>query len=362
MMTPDRPTPEPTSEPTAGALLRSAPLPGLEARILLAHALGWRRTELITRSEDPLDETVVARYRALQARRIEGEPIAQIIGVREFFGLPFEVTPAVLIPRPETELVVETALAAIESIAHPRVLDLGTGCGAIAVAIASARPDARVSAVDRSPEALAVAARNADQLLDCTRPGGGAIAIAIASARPDARVSAVDRSPEALAVAARNADQLLDCTRPGGPLQWLQGDWYAGLASSSSFDIIVSNPPYIAAGDPHLREGDLRFEPRGALTDEADGLSAIRAIVAGAGAFLAPAGQLWIEHIVAGAGAFLAPAGQLWIEHGYDQAPDVRAILTEAGFMGVHSLRDLAGIERASGGLRDAYSSDVERP
>ena len=299
MMTPDRPTSEPTAEPTAGALLRSAPLPGLEARILLAHALGWRRTELITRSEDPLDETVVARYRALQARRIEGEPIAQIIGVREFFGLPFEVTPAVLIPRPETELVVETALAAIESIAHPRVLDLGTG--------------------------------------------SGAIAIAIASARPDARVSAVDRSPEALAVAARNADQLLDCTRPGGPLQWLQGDWYAGLASSSSFDIIVSNPPYIAAGDPHLREGDLRFEPRGALTDEADGLSAIRAIVAGAG-------------------AFLAPAGQLWIEHGYDQAPDVRAILTEAGFMGVHSLRDLAGIERASGGLRDAYSSDVERP
>ncbi len=293
-MTSDCPTPE----PTAGTLLRSSPLPGLEARILLAHALGWRRTELITRREDPLDEIAVARYRALEARRTQGEPIAQIVGVREFFGLPFEVTPSVLIPRPETELLVETALAAIESVVHPRVLDLGTGSGAIAVAIASARPDARVWAIDRSPEALAVA--------------------------------------------ARNAAHLLDSARPGGPLQWLQGDWYAALSPSPSFDMIVSNPPYIAAGDPHLREGDLRFEPRGALTDEADGLSAIRAIAAGAG-------------------AFLAPGGQLWIEHGYDQALDVRAILTDAGFIGVRSLHDLAGIERASGGSRNAHSSDLSR-
>jgi release factor glutamine methyltransferase len=293
-MTSDSPMPE----PTVGGLLRGSPLPGLEARILLAHALGWRRTELITRSEEPLGPCMLARYRALEARRCAGEPIAQIVGVREFYGLAFQITPGVLIPRPETELLVETALAAIEPIAHPRVLDLGTGSGAIAVAIASARPDARVWAVDRSPEALAVA--------------------------------------------ARNAAQLLDCARPGGPLQWLQGDWYAALAPSSRFDIIVSNPPYIAAGDPHLVEGDLRFEPRGALTDEADGLSAIRAIAAGAS-------------------AFLEPGGQLWIEHGYDQAADVRAIVAEAGFIGVRSLRDLAGIERASGGASNAHSSDLHR-
>jgi release factor glutamine methyltransferase len=135
-----------------------------------------------------------------------------------------------------------------------------------------------------------------------------------------------------LAVAARNAGRLLDRARPGGALQWLQSDWYAALAPSSTFDVIVSNPPYIAAGDPHLDAGDLRFEPRGALTDEADGLSAIRAIVAGSG-------------------PFLAPRGHLWIEHGYDQASRVRAILTAAGFVQVASLPDLAGIERATGGI-----------
>lgn len=281
-----------TAGATASALLRSSPLPALEARILLGHALGWRRTELITRGDEPLNDAALACYRALEARRAAGEPIAQIVGAREFFGLTFEVTADVLIPRPETELLVETALAAIEPIAHARVLDLGTGSGAIAVAIASARPDARVWAVDRSPAALAVA--------------------------------------------ARNAGRLLDPARPGGPITWLESDWYAALPPSlaGSFDMIVSNPPYIAAGDPHLREGDLRFEPRGALTDEADGLSAIRRIVDGAGAFLAARG------------------GSIWIEHGYDQAPAVRALLTAAGFENVLSHPDLAGIDRATGGSR----------
>ncbi|WP_242538455.1 peptide chain release factor N(5)-glutamine methyltransferase [Trinickia acidisoli] len=282
-------TPTPTPPVTAGALLRASLLSALEARVLVAHVLGWRRTELITRADEPLDVAAQARFRALEARRVAGEPIAQIVGAREFYGLSFEVTPEVLIPRPETELLVETALAAIAATPHARVLDLGTGSGAIAVAIASARPDARVWAVDRSPGALAVA--------------------------------------------TRNAAKLLDPSRPGGPIAWQQGDWYAPLPPSAVFDAIVSNPPYIAAGDPHLDTGDLRFEPRGALTDDADGLSAIRAIVAGAG-------------------SFLAEYGHLWIEHGYDQAAQVRTLLAASGFTNVQSRPDLAGIERATGGSR----------
>lgn len=272
---------------TAAALLRASPLPALEARILLGHALGWRRTELITRGAEPLGDDAVARFRSLESRRVAGEPVAQLVGQREFYGLDFEVTPHVLIPRPETELLVETTLAAIAATNRPRVLDLGTGTGAIAVAIASTRPDALVWAVDRSSEALAVA--------------------------------------------RRNAARLADPARPGGPLTLIESDWYAALDPALRFDAIVSNPPYIAKNDPHLAQGDLRFEPRGALTDEADGLAAIR-------------------RIVAGAPAWLAPRGALWIEHGYDQAEAVRALLAAAGFREVRSERDLAGIERISGG------------
>lgn len=272
---------------TAASLLRASPLPALEARILLGHALGWRRTELITRGTEPLDEDAVARFRSLESRRVAGEPVAQLVGQREFYGLDFEVTPHVLIPRPETELLVETALAAIATTNRPRVVDLGTGTGAIAVAIASARPDALVWAVDRSREALAVA--------------------------------------------RRNAARLVDPARPGGQVTLIESDWYDALDPVLRFDAIVSNPPYIAKNDPHLTQGDLRFEPRGALTDEADGLAAVR-------------------RIVAGAPAWLAPRGALWIEHGYDQAEAVRALLVAAGFAEVRSERDLAGIERISGG------------
>ncbi|SMG60053.1 [protein release factor]-glutamine N5-methyltransferase [Paraburkholderia susongensis] len=272
---------------TAAALLRASPLPPLEARILLTHVLGWRQTQLITRGDEPLDGASIERYRALEARRAAGEPVAQLVGAREFFGLEFEVTPHVLIPRPETELLVETALATMEPLSRPRVLDLGTGTGAIAVAIAWTRPDARVWALDRSAEALAVA--------------------------------------------ARNGTRLLEANRPGGTVTLLQSDWYNSLDAALRFDVIVSNPPYIASGDPHLLQGDLRFEPRGALTDEADGLTAIRAIVAGA------PGRLTAN-------------GALWIEHGYDQAEAVRALLNAQGFAQVRSERDLAGIERISGG------------
>ncbi|MBE0631340.1 MAG: peptide chain release factor N(5)-glutamine methyltransferase, partial [Burkholderia vietnamiensis] len=156
-------------------------------------------------------------------------------------------------------------------------------------------------------------------------------AVSIAAERPDARVWALDRSPAALEVAQRNAAKLLDARRPGGPLHWLQSDWYAALDPALAFDAIVSNPPYIAQHDPHLEQGDLRFEPRGALTDDADGLSAIRTIVAGAG-------------------AHLKPGGTLWIEHGYDQAEAVRALLASHGFVAVESLADLAAIERTTGG------------
>ncbi|MBC8738736.1 peptide chain release factor N(5)-glutamine methyltransferase [Paraburkholderia sp. UCT31] len=280
--------------PTAEALLRASPLPPLEARILLTHVLGWRRTQLITRGEEPLERASVERYRTFEARRMAGEPVAQLVGAREFFGLEFEVTPHVLIPRPETELLVETALAAIEPRPRPRVLDLGTGTGAIAVAIASMRPDAQVWALDRSADALAVAARNGARLLDVNRPGGAVV--------------------------------------------FLPSDWYGSLDAALRFDAIISNPPYIASGDPHLREGDLRFEPRGALTDEADGLGAIRAIVAGAP-------------------ERLAADGTLWIEHGYDQAEAVRALLSERGFAEVRSARDLAGIERISGGVLRAAAA-----
>ncbi|QQC63360.1 peptide chain release factor N(5)-glutamine methyltransferase [Paraburkholderia ginsengisoli] len=279
----------PATPLTPAALLRASSLPPLEARILLTHVLGWQRTQLITRGDEPLDDASIAHYQALEARRVAGEPVAQLVGAREFFGLDFEVTPDVLIPRPETELLVETALAAIENISRPRVLDLGTGTGAIAVAIASTRPDAQVWALDRSAEALAVATRNSTRLLDAKRLGG--------------------------AVALQ------------------QSDWYGSLDPALRFDVMVSNPPYIASGDPHLSEGDLRFEPRGALTDEADGLSAIRVIVAGAP-------------------ARLAAGGALWIEHGYDQAEAVRGLLSAQGFAQVRSERDLAGIERISGGRR----------
>jgi release factor glutamine methyltransferase len=277
---------------TATELLRASPLDALDARVLLMHALGWRRTELITRGELQLSAAQLADFAALEQRRLAGEPIAQITGRREFYGLDFEVTPAVLIPRPETELLVETVLDGLASIKAPAVLDLGTGSGAIAVAIAALRHDARIVATDRSADALAVARRNAGRLLEADRPGG---------------------APE-----------------------FAEGSWFEALAAWARvsprpvFDAIVSNPPYIAAADPHLSQGDLRFEPPGALTDHADGLSALR-------------------EIVAGAHAWLKPGAPLWVEHGYDQAAQVRALFTQYGFEAVESRRDLAGIERISG-------------
>ena len=265
---------------TIGAALRDVPLPALESRILLGHALRLSRIQLITQSERVLTGDEAQHAAELIRRRIAGEPIAYIVGEREFYGLVFRVTPEVLIPRPETELLVELALERMPE--DGSALDLGTGSGAIAVAIAHALPDAELTAIDASAAALAIAEDNA-------RTHGAAV-------------------------------------------RFLQSDWYSALGKER-FDVILSNPPYITAGDPHLSQGDLRFEPADALTDHADGLSALRIIVDGA------SGRL-------------VPGGWLLMEHGYDQATAVRALLVSAGFSEVQSWTDLAGIERVSGGRR----------
>ena len=265
---------------TIAAVQASLPLDPLENRILLCEATGLSRVQLITQGDRALTPDEASRLDDLVARRLRGEPIAYIVGRREFFGLAFRVGPAVLIPRPDTELIVELSLERLPDNA-PRLLDMGTGSGAIAVAVAHTRPDADVTALDVSPDALAVAQANA----------------------------------------AAN----------GARVRFLESSWFDALAAGETFDVIASNPPYIAAGDEHLAQGDLRFEPVGALTDHADGLSALRIIIQGSP-----------RH--------LAPGGWLLLEHGYDQAAAVRALLADAGFTDVQSWRDLAGIERVSGG------------
>ena len=267
------------ASPTVGQLLAAAGIDPFEARLLLAHALGLTRVQLITRSHEQPAAGQVQAVRDLFARRRAGEPVAYLLGYREFHGLLLRVTPDVLIPRPETELLVDLASERIGNQAW-RVLDLGTGSGAIAIALAHLHPAAQVFAVDLSAPALAIARENA----------------------------------------AAN----------GVKVEFAEGSWYGPLAGMQ-FDIIVSNPPYICAGDPHLAQGDLRFEPVQALTDQADGLDALRMIVSGAP-------------------THLAPGGYLLMEHGYDQAGAVRALLADAGFANVESWRDLAGIERVSGG------------
>ncbi|NUU04429.1 peptide chain release factor N(5)-glutamine methyltransferase [Herbaspirillum robiniae] len=264
---------------TLATVLKTAPLDALENRILLCHALRITRVQLITQSERRLELAEADALQALFERRLRGEPIAYIVGAREFFGLDFRVTPDVLIPRPDTELLVELSIGRLPQ--GGRLLDMGTGSGAIAVAIAHSRSDAAVAALDASAAALEVARGNA--------------------------------------LANR------------APVDFMLSDWYQALDGATPFDVIASNPPYIVEGDVHLSQGDLRFEPVDALTDHADGLSDLRIIVAGAR-------------------AHLKPGGWLLMEHGYDQAAAVRGLLSAAGFAEVQSWRDLADIERVSGG------------
>lgn len=253
----------------------------LEAEVLAGHALGLSRSRLYMALRDPLTEAELAALDELLARRLEGWPVAYLTGVREFWSLPLYVSPDVLIPRPDTETLVEAALGALVGRRAPRVLDLGCGSGAIALAICQVRRDAEVVAVDVSPAALAVAADNADRL--------------------------------------------------GLSLDLRAGSWFAPIRADERFDLIVSNPPYLAEDDPHLADGDLRFEPRGALVAGADGLADLHAIIQ-----TAP--------------RYLKPGGVLWLEHGWTQAGAVRDRLTARGFRAVCSRCDLERRERISGG------------
>lgn len=228
---------------TISAVLKNSPLNSLETRILLGHVLKLSRVQLITQSERTLTDDESQQLSAVFQRRIDGEPIAYIVGVREFYGLSFEVTPDVLIPRPETELLVDLAIERLPE--NGSVLDLGTGSGAIAVAIAHARTNAKVTALDISPAAINIARRNA--------------------------------------------------LRHAASVTFLHSDWYSALAGQR-FDVIVANPPYIVEGDAHLSQGDLRFEPVDALTDHADGLNALRSIIDDAARHLVPGGWLLMEH------------------------------------------------------------------
>jgi release factor glutamine methyltransferase len=265
---------------TVRQALAQAGLAPLDAQVLLAHVVRRDRSWLIAHANDPLERADLQTFFALARRRRDGEPVAYLTGRREFWGLALGVDSSVLIPRPETETLVESALQKLPRASTARVLDLGTGSGAIALAIARERPLAQVIATDRSEAALAVATANARRL--------------------------------AL-----------------GNVRFVRSDWYEALAAGATFDLIASNPPYVAEGDPHLREGDLRFEPAAALVSGPDGLADLRSIIAGAPA-----------RLVAG--------GWLLVEHGFDQAEAVGELLGAAGFFLIGSLRDLAGIPRVA--------------
>ena len=260
------------------ALRTTSESPRADAEILLAHCLGKSRTWLFTWADKTLESAVITAFQGLVTKRLRGVPIAHLIGYREFWTLNLKVTPDTLIPRPETELLVETALALLPPT-PANVLDLGTGTGAIALSIASERPDCCVTACDFSAAALAVAQENAQ------------------------------------------SHGITNVT-------FVQSDWFTALPAQR-FALIVSNPPYIEAADPHLQQGDVRFEPLSALAAGSDGLDDIRQII-----HYAPD---WLAH-----------TGWLLLEHGYNQGQAVTALLQERGFQAVRCLRDLAGNERVS--------------
>lgn len=244
------------------------------------------RSALLSRDDMLLDIKAMAQWKALEARRLNGEPIAYLVGKRGFHNIELYVAPGVLIPRPETELLVEIGLREIKRFNTPtRILDLGTGSGAIALAIAHEAPSAQITATDQFIEALAIAEKNA---------------------------------------------ALLDLT---SRVQFFQGSWYEALDGDISFDIILSNPPYIAAQDSHLKHGDLRFEPASALTDHGSGLTCL-------------------EKIIFGAQSHLNPNGLLAVEHGFDQSEAVVALMKSAGFRDIQAHLDLGGHYRVASGRK----------
>ncbi len=262
-------------------LLRESGLARHEAELLLRSALGCERVYLIAHPEETVESPNARTAQAWFARRRSGEPVSYITGWREFYGVTLRVTPDVLIPRPETEQLVELALARLPLGSCARVLELGTGSGAIAVALASLRPELRITATDISEKALDVARCNSQE-------------------------HAVE-------------------------IDFARSDWFESIGADP-FDLIVSNAPYVAAGDPHLEQGDVRFEPRLALVGGDDGLACIR-------------------RIAARARQYLRPGGSLLLEHGYDQAESCVALLHELGYAGVADFRDLSGLPRVCAAL-----------
>jgi len=272
---------------TLRSLMSATLLPPNEARILMAQVLDQHyqlpRSALLSRDDMELHAQALEEWKTLESRRLQGEPIAYLIGKRGFHNIELQVAPGVLIPRPETELLVEIGLREIKQLEKevitPKVLDLGTGSGAIALAIANEAPSSIVTATDQSAEALVIAKANAKQL------------------------------------------NLESC------VQFLQGSWYEALHEKALFDVILSNPPYIASQDPHLTQGDLRFEPISALTDHASGLTCLKVIIQGA-----------LNH--------LKPMGLIAVEHGFDQSEAVVNLMKLGGFSDVQTHQDLAGHNR----------------
>ena len=267
-------------------LLQATTLDKVDAKILLADLikkhLGWPKSSLISRDRDSLPQALLDDWHELEQKRLLGHPVAYLIGKKEFFNIELSVAPGVLIPRPETELLVELVIEFLDSadnqIPTPKILDLGTGSGAIGLALAKNIPSSQVTCVDISPDALAIAKKNA---------------------------------------------ALLGLNK----VQFHEGSWFEGL--NDQFDVIVSNPPYIPAGDQHLSMGDLRFEPSSALTDHDDGLSAYR--------------QIFQQ-----APAHLKRGGLIVVEHGYDQSEAVCQLLQNGQYVDIKAHLDLAGIKRAA--------------
>jgi len=275
------------------SLLGSSPLLPNEARTLMAHVLEKHyqlpRSALLSRDDITLDSEALREWQSLETRRSNGEPIAYLLGKKGFHNIELYVAPGVLIPRPETELLVEIGLNEITQLkqasgSQPKLLDLGTGSGAIALAIAHAAPQALVTATDLSAEALEIAKINIEEL------------------------------------------------GLGERVKLIQGNWYEPL-NQLDFDIILSNPPYIAKQDPHLNQGDLRFEPVSALTDHATGLTCL-------------------ERIISGAKEQLNPNGLIAVEHGFDQSEAVISLMKAAGLREVKAHLDLAGHHRVASGRK----------
>lgn len=316
--------------PTLDDLIQHSQLPRAEARRLLACLTGQPLTWFMAHGDDPTDPNTATRFQALAERRRAGEPLAYLLGQQEFYGRPFAVSPAVLIPRADTETLVETALEQLLLLRQQRrTVDVP---GAEAPTLVSPPAQTHICQGQSSADAQAplseTSSRPVHQPLSLLElgTGSGIIAITLALEAPDTEVHTVERSLEALAVAQQNAKAL-----GAARIHWHAGSWWQALACPRRFDLIVSNPPYIAAHDHHLQQGDLRFEPPQALAAGPDGLDDLRIIIGGAP-------------------AHLNPGGWLLLEHGYDQETPVQALLRDAGFADVFTRRDLAGQPRVSGG------------